>query len=54
MAQEAGFSVVLCPGDEDPDKGAGDVYVALSTGTSFTGTALKWHDHFGLNGETTL
>ncbi|MBQ0982951.1 FG-GAP-like repeat-containing protein, partial [Micromonospora sp. M61] len=30
-----------------------DVYVALSTGTTFLG-ATKWHDFFGLNGETTL
>ncbi|SCF16434.1 Repeat domain-containing protein [Micromonospora coriariae] len=30
-----------------------DVHVALSTGTSFLG-ATKWHDYFGLNGETTL
>ncbi|WP_411710978.1 FG-GAP-like repeat-containing protein [Micromonospora musae] len=30
-----------------------DVYVGLSTGTAFTGGA-KWHDFFGLNGETTL
>jgi len=28
-----------------------DVYVALSTGTSFAASA-KWHDFFGLNGET--
>jgi hypothetical protein len=30
-----------------------DVYVALSTGSSF-GTGTKWHDYFGLPGETTL
>ncbi|WP_407566837.1 FG-GAP repeat domain-containing protein [Polymorphospora sp. A560] len=30
-----------------------DVHVALSTGTTF-GPAAKWHDFFGLNGETTL
>ncbi|GAA3194954.1 FG-GAP-like repeat-containing protein [Dactylosporangium siamense] len=30
-----------------------DVYVGLSTGTAFTGGA-KWHDFFGLTGETTL
>ncbi|WP_153263718.1 hypothetical protein [Nonomuraea phyllanthi] len=30
-----------------------DVYVALSTGTAF-GAGVKWHDFFGLNGETTL
>ncbi|MFG2058371.1 N-acetylmuramoyl-L-alanine amidase [Micromonospora sp. NPDC048930] len=30
-----------------------DVYVGLSTGTGFQGGA-KWHDFFGLNGETTL
>ncbi|MFE9957367.1 hypothetical protein [Micromonospora sp. NPDC005299] len=35
-------------------KGAtNDVYVGLSTGTTFTGGA-KWHDYFGLPGETTL
>ncbi|MEV4819245.1 N-acetylmuramoyl-L-alanine amidase [Micromonospora tulbaghiae] len=28
-----------------------DVYVALSTGTSFTGTAIKWHDYFSIAGE---
>ncbi|MFE0588307.1 N-acetylmuramoyl-L-alanine amidase [Micromonospora echinospora] len=28
-----------------------DVYVALSTGTSFTGTAVKWHDYFSITGE---
>jgi hypothetical protein len=30
---------------------AADVYVALSTGTSFAASA-KWHDYFGLAGET--
>ncbi|TDV56175.1 N-acetylmuramoyl-L-alanine amidase [Actinophytocola oryzae] len=30
---------------------AADVYVALSTGTAFAG-ATKWHDYFGLAGET--
>ncbi|WP_433650215.1 N-acetylmuramoyl-L-alanine amidase [Micromonospora zamorensis] len=30
-----------------------DVHVGLSTGTTFLG-ATKWHDFFGLNGETTL
>ncbi|MER6949579.1 N-acetylmuramoyl-L-alanine amidase [Nonomuraea sp. NPDC000554] len=30
-----------------------DVYVSLSTGTSFAGGG-KWHDYFGLPGETTL
>ena len=30
-----------------------DIHVGLSTGTSFLG-ATKWHDFFGLNGETTL
>ncbi|MFF5182067.1 FG-GAP repeat domain-containing protein [Micromonospora sp. NPDC000316] len=30
-----------------------DVYVALSTGTTF-GPSSKWHDYFGLNGEVTL
>ncbi|MEU5669480.1 hypothetical protein ACGF3C_29095 [Micromonospora sp. NPDC047762] len=30
-----------------------DVYVATSTGTGFLG-ATRWHDSFGLNGETTL
>ncbi len=31
-----------------------DVYVALSDGTRFVGTAVKWHDFFGLPGETVL
>ncbi|MEU8255663.1 N-acetylmuramoyl-L-alanine amidase [Micromonospora inaquosa] len=30
---------------------AGDVYVALSTGSSFAGTALKWHEYFSIAGE---
>ncbi|MFC0033377.1 peptidoglycan DD-metalloendopeptidase family protein, partial [Micromonospora chaiyaphumensis] len=30
---------------------AADVYVALSTGTSFTGTAVKWHEYFSIAGE---
>ncbi|SCL72829.1 N-acetylmuramoyl-L-alanine amidase [Micromonospora peucetia] len=30
---------------------AADVYVALSTGTSFTGTAVKWHEYFSITGE---
>ncbi|MGW3613777.1 MULTISPECIES: FG-GAP-like repeat-containing protein, partial [unclassified Micromonospora] len=30
-----------------------DVHVGLSTGTGFLG-GTKWHDYFGLNGETTL
>jgi len=30
---------------------AGDVYVALSTGSSFAGTAVKWHDYFSIAGE---
>ncbi|MET7373268.1 FG-GAP repeat domain-containing protein [Micromonospora arida] len=35
-------------------KGAtNDVHVALSTGTGFLG-ATRWHDFFGLNGETAL
>uniref|UniRef100_UPI0029FF292F FG-GAP repeat domain-containing protein n=1 Tax=Micromonospora sp. RTGN7 TaxID=3016526 RepID=UPI0029FF292F len=29
-----------------------DVYVATSTGSSFSGTSVKWNDFFGLNGET--
>ena len=28
-----------------------DVYVALSTGTSFAGTGIKWHDYFSIAGE---
>jgi hypothetical protein len=30
---------------------AADVFVATSTGTSFSGTTVKWHDFFGLTGE---
>jgi hypothetical protein len=30
---------------------AADVYVALSNGSSFTGTTVKWNDFFGLAGE---
>ena len=30
--------------------GSGDVYVALSNGTSF-GPGQKWHDWFGINSE---
>ncbi|MDX8048586.1 DUF2961 domain-containing protein [Lentzea sp. BCCO 10_0798] len=30
----------------------GDVYVALSTGSSFAGTSEKWHDRFALGAET--
>ncbi|MEU7919515.1 FG-GAP repeat domain-containing protein [Micromonospora zamorensis] len=33
--------------------GTNDVHVARSTGTGFLG-ATRWHDFFGLNGETTL
>ncbi|MGB3443084.1 MAG: FG-GAP-like repeat-containing protein [Actinophytocola sp.] len=31
-----------------------DVYVALSNGTGFVGTTVKWHDFFALSGETPL
>jgi hypothetical protein len=31
-----------------------DVYVALSTGSAFDGTSVKWHDRFALSGETPL
>ncbi|MFD9497727.1 N-acetylmuramoyl-L-alanine amidase [Streptomyces sp. NPDC060035] len=31
-----------------------DAYVATSTGSSFSGTSVKWNDFFGLNGETPL
>ena len=31
-----------------------DVYVALSTGNSFTGTGVKWHDYFAAGTETPL
>jgi len=30
---------------------AGDVYVAVSTGTSFSGQGNKWHDYFGIGNE---
>ncbi|MEV4573854.1 VCBS repeat-containing protein, partial [Nonomuraea jabiensis] len=30
-----------------------DVYVSTSSGTAFDGTSVKWHDFFGLGGETT-
>jgi hypothetical protein len=33
---------------------AGDVYVATSTGSAFTGTSVKWHDHFAIGVETPL
>jgi len=33
---------------------AGDVYVALSNGSKFTGTGIKWHDSFCLGKETPL
>ncbi|GGK73859.1 FG-GAP-like repeat-containing protein [Mangrovihabitans endophyticus] len=31
-----------------------DVYVALSTGSQFSGTTQKWQDYFSLDGETPL
>ncbi len=31
-----------------------DVYVALSNGSAFAGTTVKWHDRFALTGETPL
>ncbi|MBB4763778.1 FG-GAP repeat domain-containing protein [Amorphoplanes digitatis] len=31
---------------------AADVYVALSTGSSFRGTGVKWHDFFAVGSET--
>ena len=31
---------------------AGDVFVALSDGTKFTGDGVLWHDYFGVNDET--
>ncbi|MEV4117240.1 VCBS repeat-containing protein, partial [Nonomuraea sp. NPDC049695] len=34
--------------------GSADAFVATSTGSGFTGTSAKWHDFFGLGGETTL
>src|SRR4051794_2760836 len=30
---------------------AADVYVALSTGSSFVGTGVKWHDYFAVDDE---
>ncbi|HEX6342088.1 glucosaminidase domain-containing protein [Umezawaea sp.] len=33
---------------------ASDVYVAASTGTAFSGTSVKWHDHFAVGGEIPL
>ena len=33
---------------------AADVYVALSTGGSFSGTGVKWHDYFAAGTETPL
>jgi len=33
---------------------AADVYVALSTGSSFAGTGVKWHDFFAVGTETPL
>ena len=33
---------------------AADVYVALSTGSSFSGTGVKWHDYFAVGSETPL
>ncbi|MFG1609483.1 FG-GAP repeat domain-containing protein [Actinoplanes sp. NPDC049265] len=33
---------------------AADVYVALSTGSSFSGTGVKWHDYFAVGTETPL
>src|SRR5262245_25370050 len=32
----------------------GDVYVALSTGSGFSGTGVKWHDFFCINSEVPL
>jgi len=34
--------------------GAADVYVALSTGTAFAGTGVKWHDFFAVGNEIPL
>ena len=31
-----------------------DVYVALSNGSGFAGTSVKWHDHFAIGVETPL
>jgi hypothetical protein len=33
---------------------AADVYVALSTGSSFSGSGVKWHDHFAGGTQTPL
>ncbi len=33
---------------------AADVFVALSTASSFSGTGVKWHDHFAVGTETPL
>src|SRR3954447_4990969 len=33
---------------------AADVYVALSTGSWFVGTGVKWHDYFAVGSETPL
>src|SRR4051794_27091511 len=33
---------------------AADVYVALSNGSSFQGTGVKWHDYFAAGTETPL
>jgi hypothetical protein len=33
---------------------AGDVFVATSTGTGFSGTTVKWHDRFAFDGEVPL
>ncbi|WIX88951.1 FG-GAP-like repeat-containing protein [Amycolatopsis sp. DG1A-15b] len=30
---------------------SGDVFAALSDGTKFTGTSVKWHDYFGIQNE---
>ena len=34
--------------------GTGDVFVALSNGSRFVGTAVKWHDWFSINNEAPL
>ncbi|MBB4966728.1 FG-GAP-like repeat-containing protein [Saccharothrix violaceirubra] len=34
--------------------GTGDVFVALSTGSGFAGTSVKWHDFFSIGNETPL
>ncbi|WP_261568478.1 FG-GAP repeat domain-containing protein, partial [Frankia gtarii] len=33
---------------------AADVFVALSNGSRFVGTGVKWHDHFGVGNEVPL